>query len=122
MNLTAILFVALAITGLLGASGTLWYRSEYKDCQASVAIEAAKAEEKLNAQKEADAKFTRGLEEATKTIKDEIREKANATQAELAKVKSDPNCLRTPAASAFDQRLQPNPQPPASGPPRPAKP
>jgi len=33
----------------IGAGGTLWYRAEWKDCQASVAIDAAKAEEKVRA-------------------------------------------------------------------------
>ncbi len=122
MSPIAILSIALAIVGLTGATGTLWYRSQYEACQASVAIEAAKAEEKLNAQKEADAKFTRGLAEATRTIKEEIRERANATQVELAKVKSDPNCLRTPAGAAFDARLQPTGKQTEVGSPRPAKP
>ncbi len=122
MSPIVILSVAVAIVGLAGATGTFWYRGQYEACQASVAIEAAKAEEKLNAQKEADAKFTRGLAEATRTIKEEIRERANATQVELAKVKSDPNCLRTPAGAAFDARVQPNPVKAQTDPPRPARP
>lgn len=94
------------LIGLL-ALGLLWYRGEYHDCQASVAIEAAKAEEKVRVQKEADAKFTRELGEQLKPVRDAIQEQSNATSVALAKVKSDPNCLRTPAASAFDAGVLP---------------
>jgi len=86
----------------IGAGGTLWYRSEWKSCQASVAIEPAKAQEKVNAEKAADAKFKSGLEEQLKPIISAIQDQANATHVAFAKVKSDPSCLRTPAAAAFD--------------------
>jgi hypothetical protein len=93
----------------LGAGGTLWYRSEWKDCQASVAIDAAKAAAQVAAAKDADAKFTRGLAEQLQPVLGAIQEQSRATSTALAKVKSDPNCLRTPAAAAFDAGVLPKP-------------
>lgn len=95
---------AIAVVAVVLA---LWYRGEWKDCQASVAIEAAKAEEKVRAQKDADARFTRELEEKLRPVIDAIQEQGNATSVALAKVKSDPNCVRTPAAGAFDGIVRP---------------
>ncbi len=106
----------------VGAGGTLWYRGEWKDCQASVAIDAAKAQEKVNVQKEADAKFTRSLAEQLKPITDAIQEQTNATQIALAKVKSDPNCAHTPAANAFDGVVRPGGVEARPGQSRPARP
>jgi hypothetical protein len=105
-----------------GGGGTLWYRGEWKDCQASVAIDAAKAEEKVRAQKDADAKFTRSLAEQLKPITDAIQEQTNATQIALAKVKSDPNCAHTPAANAFDGVVRPSGVEARPGQSRPARP
>lgn len=90
-----------------GVGGALWYRGEWKDCQASVAIDAARAEEKVRAQRDADAKFTRSLAEQLKPITTAIQEQSDATQVALAKVRSDPNCARTPAAAAFDAGVVP---------------
>lgn len=100
----------------------LWYRGEWKDCQASVAIDAAKAEEKVRVEKEADARFTRQLEEKLRPVIDAIQEQGNATTVALAKVKSDPNCMRTPAAHAFDGIVQPPGAKADPGPSRPARP
>ncbi|MBV8409124.1 MAG: hypothetical protein JOY64_15955 [Alphaproteobacteria bacterium] len=105
-----------------GAGGTLWYRGQYLACQASVALDAAKAEEKLNAQKAADAAFTRTLELKLAPITKAIEEQANATQLALAKVPSNPNCARTPAAAAFDGSVRPDGQQAGAGPARPAGP
>lgn len=115
---------ALAAASLVaGSGGTLWYRMQWKDCEASVAIDAAKAEEKVRAQKESDAKFTRELAEALKPITSKIQEEANGTREALAKVKSDPNCKATPAASAFDAGVVRPPGAEANPrPPRPARP
>ncbi len=107
---------------IVGAGGTLWYRSQYEGCAASVAIEAAKAEEKLNAQKAADATFTRTLEQQLAPITQAIQEQANATQVALAKVKSDPSCAHTAAATAFDSSVRPNGQQAGAGAARPAGP
>ena len=57
--LTWMPWVAAGVALVAGDGGTLGYRSEWKDCQASVALGAARAEEKLNAQKSLDATFTR---------------------------------------------------------------
>ncbi|HTG03945.1 MAG TPA: hypothetical protein VK635_07780 [Bradyrhizobium sp.] len=112
-------------TGLLaiGAGGTLWYRSQWESCQASVAIEAAKAQAMVNAQKDADAKFTAGLEAKLAPLTKQIQDSNNATQLALAKVKSVAACSNTPAAAAFDANVLPNgaAQAPAS-PARPAGP
>jgi hypothetical protein len=105
-----------------GGGGTLWYRGKWKDCQASVAIDAAKAEEKVRAQKDADAKFTRGLAEQLRPITDAIQEQMNATQIALTKVKSDPNCAHTPAANAFDGVVRPGGIEAHPGQSRPARP
>jgi hypothetical protein len=103
-----------------GAGGTLWYRAQYESCRASVAIEAAKAEEKLNAQKAADAAFTRALERQLAPITRAIEEQANATQLALAKVPSNPSCAHTPAADAFDGSVRPRDQQAGAGAARPA--
>jgi hypothetical protein len=107
---------------LAGGGGTLWYRAQYESCQASVAIDAARAEEKLNAQKAADAAFTRTLERELAPITKAIEEQANATQLALAKVPSNPSCAHTPAADAFDGSVRPNGQQAGAGAARPAGP
>jgi hypothetical protein len=98
----------------------LWYRGEYQSCRAAVATEAARAEEKLNAQKAADAAFTRALEQRLAPITKAIEEQANATQLALAKVPSNPICAHTPAAAAFDGSVRPSDQQTGAGAARPA--
>ena len=114
----AVAGVALAA----GGGGTLWYRNEWKDCQASVALDAAPAEEKLNAQKSLDAAFTRQLEEKLAPVINDLRKQADDTQVALAKVPSNPSCARTPAANAFDSSVRPNSQQTGAGAPRPTEP
>lgn len=108
---------------IVGAGGTLWYRGEWKSCQASVAIEAAQAEAKVNAQKDADAKFRNELEAKLAPLTKQIQDSNNATQVALAKVKSVAACGNTPAAAAFDANVLPSGavQAPAA-PARPARP
>jgi hypothetical protein len=110
------------ISLIAGAGGTLWYRAQYESCRASAAVEAARAEEKLNAQKAADAAFTRTLEQRLAPITRAIQEQANATQLALAKVPSNPNCAHTPAATAFDGSVRPRDQQAGAGAARPAGP
>lgn len=99
---------AIAAVSLVGgAGGTLWYRSEWKDCQASVAIDAAKAAEKVATAKGADAELRRQLSESLAPIVSDLRKQANDTQVALAKVQSDPRCTGTPAARAFDSVVRP---------------
>jgi hypothetical protein len=105
-----------------GAGGTLWYRAEYESCRAAVATAAAEAEEKLNAAKATDAAFARALEQRLAPITKAIEEQANATQVALAKVPSNPDCARTPAAAAFDGSVRPAAEPPGPGPARVAGP
>lgn len=107
MNLLALLKAAPWIIAAAGVGGALYYRGELKDCQASVAIDAAKAAEAVRAVQERDAKFTRELEETLRPIVRAVQEQGHETQIALAKVKSDPNCARTPAAGAFDSIVRP---------------
>jgi hypothetical protein len=110
---------AIAAAALVGA---LWYRGEYQSCRAAVATEAARAEEKLNAQKATDAAFTRVLEQQLAPLTKAIEEQANATQVALAKVPSNPNCAHTAAGDAFDGSVRPGDQPAGAGAARPAGP
>lgn len=95
------------ILAAAGLGGALWYRGELKDCRASVAIDAVKAQELVRGQKAADAEFRRQLSESLAPIVDDLRKQANDTQVALARVQSDPNCGRTPAARAFDGVVRP---------------
>jgi hypothetical protein len=104
--LTLIKFAPWVLAGA-GVAGTLWYRDQYHQCVAAHAVEANKAMAAVAAAKARDEVFTRGLEEQLRPVVDAIREQGNATQVALARVKSDPNCGRTPAASAFDRLVQP---------------
>ena len=113
-------WIVAGVAFVAGAGGTLWYRAEYQSCRASVAIEAARAEEKLNAQKAADAAFTRALEQKLAPITKAIEEQANASQVALAKVASNTNCAHTPAANAFDGSVRPAAQQAGAGATRPA--
>lgn len=85
----------------------LWYRAEWKDCQASVAIDANKAEERLRGQQQADSELRRQLSETLAPIVNDLRKQANDTQVALAKVQSDPRCGGTDAARAYDRIVQP---------------
>lgn len=94
----------------LGVTGTLYYRERLSACQASVAIDAAKAAEKVAAAKEADAKFTRALEEQLQPLRDAIREQSHETIVALSKIRSNPACAATPAGRAFDSGVRPGGQ------------
>ena len=96
-----------AVSLVVGAGGALWYQAEWKDCQASVAIDAYKAEERLRGQQQADAELRRQLSESLAPIVNDLRKQANDTQVALAKVQSDPRCGNTPAARAFDSIVRP---------------
>lgn len=120
--LSSVSMAAPWIIAGLGIVGALYYRERYQSCRASGAIEAAKAEEKVRAQKEADAKFTRVLEEQLQAATAEIRSHAHAASIALAKVKSDPNCASTDAARAFDGGVRPVGPKADPGPSRPARP
>lgn len=91
----------------LGVTGTLYYRERLSACQASVAIDAAKAAEQVAAAKEADAKFTRALEEQLQPLRDAIREQSHETIIALSKIRSNPACTATPAGRAFDSGVRP---------------
>ncbi len=95
------------VMGIAGAGGTLWYRMQWVECEASVARDANKAQEQLRLQQEADAKFRNNLQEQLAPILQGIRDQNQNVQVALAKVKSDPNCAATPAARAFDSIVQP---------------
>lgn len=111
---------ALAVAGI---GGTLWYRGELKECQASVAIDANKAEERLRRQQAADSELRRLLSESLAPIVEDLRRQTNDTQLALARVPSDPTCGRTPAARAFDGVVRPGGGGQADpGPSRPARP
>lgn len=109
MPVWAIPWIVAAGLGVIGAGGTLWYRDQYHQCQLAVASDVAKAEERQRVLREADEKFTSRLEEQAKTIKDALNDQSHATTVALAKAKSDPNCLRTDAARAFDSGVVPKP-------------
>lgn len=120
MNWLALIPWALAAAG---ACGTLWYRAELKDCQASVAIDAAKAEERVRGQRDADTELRRQLSESLAPILTDLRKQANDTQIALAKVASNPACGSTDAARAYDRVVRPGgggqAHPGAQGPARP---
>ena len=101
------LSIAPWIIAAAGAGGTLWYRGQYVDCQASVAIDANKAEERLRGQQEADTELRRQLSDSLAPILNDLRSQTNATQIALARVQSDPRCTGTPAARTFDQLVRP---------------
>lgn len=107
MSALALLKAAPWIIAALAAGATLYYRAELAACSASVAIDAAKAAEAVRVQQERDAAFTRELEESLRPIVRAVQEQGHATQVALAKVKSDPNCARTPAAAAYDSIVRP---------------
>lgn len=102
-------WLGLAPWGIAAAAAgaALLFKSELADCQAEAATGAAKAAEAVRAQQERDAKLTRDLEEQLRPIVRAVQEAGHATQIALAKVKSDPNCARTPAAGAFDSIVRP---------------
>lgn len=93
-----------------GACGTtLFYRGQYLDCKNTELTDALRAQERQRVLREADEKFTTALEGKAKEIKDAIEQQAKDSLVALSKVKSDPNCVRTPAASAFDAAVLPKP-------------
>lgn len=98
---TALRFAPWIIVALALAAA-LWFRAELKDCEAATAIEANKAQEAVRRARDADATMTRALAEQAIQIKTALQEQSNAALAAMARVKSDPNCSRTPAAGAFD--------------------
>lgn len=101
--------MALLVTTALGAGGTLWFRGELKDCELSKATEANKEQERSRVLREVDEKFTNALSVQAREIKDALNDQSTTLRVDLAKVKSDPNCLRTPAANAFDINVLPRP-------------
>ena len=109
MSPLAIPWIIAAGALVIGAGGTLWYRDQFHQCQLSIVTDAVKAQERARTLREADEAFTSKLEDTAKGIKDAIRDESTNTQVALAKVKSDPNCRNTPAASAFDSGVVPKP-------------
>lgn len=105
-----------------GAGGTMYYRMEWLDCKASIAIDANLAQEKLRVQREADTKFRNNLSEQLAPILTDIRNQNQNVQTALAKVKSIPACSNTDAARAYDSIVQPRPVQTNPGPKRPAGP
>jgi len=95
-----------AIAGVAVAAA-LWFRAEAASCRASVAIEAAKAEEAARKARDADAERTRALAEQASAIKTALQEQSQAAFQAIARAKSDPSCARTPAAGAFDATVLP---------------
>ena len=122
MSPLALLKAAPWFIAMAAVCAALWFKAELADCQASVAIDAAKAAEAVRAQQERDAKFTRDLEETLRPIVRAVQEQGHAAQIALAKVKSDPNCGRTDAARAFDGIVQPRGGQAGTGAPNAAKP
>jgi hypothetical protein len=114
---------AMTLVGAAGAGAGLWYRSEWKACEASVALDANKAEEKLRAAQAADAALRNRIEAQLAPIVKQLEDQANATQVALAKVPSDPSCAHTRAADAYDGSVRPERRQQADpGKPRSARP
>ncbi|MFO1081857.1 MAG: hypothetical protein U1E23_14660 [Reyranellaceae bacterium] len=103
--------IALCAVGV-----ALFFRGEWKDCKASIALEAARAQERVAAAKASDAALVRQLEDRLAPVVRSLQEQANATQLALAKVPSNPACVRTPAADAFDRSVRPAGRPADPGP------
>ena len=91
----------------LAVAAALWFRAEAASCRASVAIEAAKAEEAVRQARDADAAKTRALAEQAAQAKAELQAQSQAAFQAIARAKSDPNCARTPAGAAFDATVLP---------------
>lgn len=103
------------VLAALGIVAAAIQTARLANCRTSIAIEANKAQAAVAAAKEADARFTRALEEQLRPITDAIRDQAHATAIALSKVRSDPNCAATPAARAFDGGVRPGGQPAGAG-------
>ncbi len=103
----ALLKAAPWIIAAAGVGGALYYRGELAQCRASVAIDAAKAEERVRGQRDADAELRRQLSESLAPIVDDLRRQANDVHVALAKVPSNPACRDTPAARGFDGLVRP---------------
>jgi len=91
----------------LAVTAALWFRAEAASCRASVALEAAKAEEAVRQARDADAAKTRALAEQAAQAKAELQAQSQAAFQAIARAKSDPSCARTPAAGAFDATVLP---------------
>ncbi len=109
MSLLGLLRYAPWVIAGLAVALALWYRGEYKDCQASIATDAAKAQERARVLREADEAFTNKLEDTARGIKDAIRDESTNTQVALAKAKGNKDCVSTPAARAFIDGVVPKP-------------
>jgi hypothetical protein len=98
-----------AVLALGGAGMGLWYANKYHQCQASVAIDANKAQEMVRQRQAADEEFTRQVAEKLAPIVDSL-EKANSNvQIAIAKAKSIEVCNTSDAARAFDNIVRPHP-------------
>lgn len=120
MSLLGALKAVPWIVAAAGAGAGLWYRGELKDCQASVALDANAAEERLRLAQVADSELRRQLSESLAPIVEDLRRQANDTQIALARVPSTAGCASTPAARAFDGVVRPGGGGPAD--PRAARP
>ncbi len=106
--LPLILGGALVLSLVAGAGGTIWYRMKWRECVASVAIDVAKAEEKVRTFRDADSEFRRQLSESLRPVIDDLQRQNTNVQLALGKVKSDPRCVGTDAARAFDGVVRPS--------------
>ncbi len=70
------------------------------------AVEAARSAQEVATKKEADAAHTRDLAQQAEQIKTAVKDQINASVSTFAKVASNPACVRTDAAVAFDRGLR----------------
>ena len=74
--------------------------------QNAIAVEAARSAQEVASKKEADAAHTRDLATQAEAIKTAVKDQINASVSTFAKVASNPACVRTDAAVAFDRELR----------------
>ena len=72
-------------------------------------MEAARSAQEVASKKEADAAHTRDLATQAEAIKTAVKDQINASVSTFAKVASNPACVRTDAAVAFDRGLRASP-------------
>lgn len=98
--------IGLGVLLALSLAFGFYEKANYETCQASIAKEAALAEQHVNDAKAADAKTTQALAQQAETFKAAVQEKVNGINVSLAKAASVPSCGHTAASDAFDDGLR----------------
>ena len=105
--------LAAVAFGLLGA-GIQTFRLDHAQTallalEKANAVEAARSAQEVASKKEADAEKTQALAQQASAIKEAVRGQIAESVSTFARVASNPACVRTDAAVAFDRGLRANP-------------